>query len=288
MQRGNAHLPVLLACIVIVVIFAIGWAINQRQASDDDSSGVPLPAGRAADVTDTADDTDAAHTRWEYDGSSLTWQADGPEPPACPARLLAHSPVDTSLASAVSLPGQYRGGAYLSYGGFRFDGQPEPIEVSLPFDARLYSVTRESGTTPRYGLTFQHDCGYLLQFGGLTGLSAALEAAVGSADQTDGTPLAHQPPSKAGTAVGSVDTSVDIGLYDLRRPNASSKRSDWAAVHRAGSSRTYHGVCWLTMLPARDAATAKRLMARLPADVGGASDYCSGAPGGSSTPPSGS
>jgi hypothetical protein len=223
---------------------------------------------------------------WQFTGSE--WQANG-TPPACKD---LQTPLDTSLATSVLLPGQYRGGDYKAHGGFRFDNsQTSDIEVRLPLDGQLTGMVRyiEQGEL-QYLVTFTIDCGLMYRFDHLATLSPTFQEIAettpeAKVDDTSSLPIENGPRFKAGdvlaTAVGFPkmnNISVDFGVYDLRQPNEISKNSQWAALHESEKEQAFFGVCWLDMLPTAD---KDRTWALVNADepTNTTSDYCD-TPGG--------
>lgn len=295
-ERGighTGHIVVLVAFLSIVASFAAVWNANQRQSAKQRDAVADLPAANPAQPPAEAA---ASDVQWLGTGrTGSDWRAVGGTPPQCPEPLMAVSPVDTARASAVLLPGQYRGTHYKAHGGFRYDGsKSQDISVTLPFDARLTGAVRylEAGEL-QYLLTFVHPCGYMLRFDHLAGLTAEFMAIMDKqpaarAGDSRGRPIKDGPSFKAGTVVATAigqpaagNIGLDIGVYDLRQPNAISKDSAWSKLHRNESAQTFYGVCWLPLLPEPHASRARQLMAELPKNDKGASDYCDGAPGGS-------
>jgi hypothetical protein len=297
-QRGAGHLVVILACLIIVGIFAIGWTVAKRQKPASTSTNTNAQTETSPEPASAP----AADIRWgEAGGPGSAWQAVGGTPPKCPDPLLSASPVDTTKATSVLLPGQYRGTHFKAHGGFRYDNNvTNEVTVKLPMDARLTGLIRyyqtgiHSGQQElQYLVTFQNPCGIMIRFDHLADLSRefmkiAEKTPEPKLDDTRGQPLQDWPAFKAGTVVSTrvgapngSNTGLDIGIYDLRQPNEISKNAAWADLHRNESSQTFHGLCWLPLLPKADADRAQALLAQQPKSHKGASDYCTNAPGGS-------
>lgn len=219
---------------------------------------------------------------WSFNGS--TWQSSG-TPPACPSPLAITSPVNLSLASAILYPGQTRGGNYKPHGGFRFDGAKNAdVTVRAPMDGIVTNASRyiEQGET-QHLFTFINPCGVAFRFDHLLTLSPAMQAIADTlpaaqVDDSRTTIVTSGASVKAGdviaTAVGFKNTSnvsVDFGLYDLRSTNTASQNASYASSHDAELAQ--HALCWLNILPAADAATAKSLPAG-DQTAGKTSDYC--------------
>lgn len=303
-QKGAGHLVVVIACLVIVALFAIGWTVTKQQQKAKQSNVQRSDTVTASKDAETADQ-DGQNISWQgtSDGG---WMATGGTPPKCPNPVLKNSPVETAKASSILLPGQYRGTHFKAHGGFRFDiggfdkTNHNAVTVKLPMDAKLtglvryYEVGLLSGQQElQYLLTFTAPCGIMIRFDHLATLTADFSKVAETTpkpelDNTRSLPLQEQPSFKAGTVVATnigapngSNNAMDFGVYDLRKPNETSKNAAWAALHKNESSQTFYGVCWLDWLPKADAARANTLMAELPASHKGASDYCTKAPGGS-------
>lgn len=298
-QKGAGHLVVIVACLVIVGLFAIGWTVAKRQQSAKESS-LARNDQTQTQTPKQQSETASQDVSWQgtVDGG---WMATGGTPPKCPSPILKVSPVDTAKASSVLLPGQYRGTHFKAHGGFRFDNSANnAVTVKLPIDAKLTGLVRyyQTGISSgqqelQYLLTFTNPCGIMVRFDHLATLTAdftkvAETTPAPELDNTRSLPLKDQPSFKAGTVVAtnvgapdSSNTGMDVGIYDLRQPNEVSKNTAWAALHSNEKSQTFYAVCWLDWLPKADATRANTLMAQAPASHKGVSDYCAKAPGGS-------
>lgn len=223
-------------------------------------------------------------TTWKFDSSLGKWVASGPVP-ACLAGSFKTSPVNTAAITSVDYPGQYRGQAYNANAGFHFDdASSSDIKVSLPFNAKLSRLSSyvENGDQ-QYSLFFASPCGLAVKFDHLLRLTDMYQkivdrlrprAAVGSLS----VPVEPAINAKAGeviaTAIGlpsERDVSLDIGVYDLRRPNQISKNQTWTYYHQVFKSTEWYGVCWFDRLPKSDAARVSDLLAAGPIQK---SDYC--------------
>jgi hypothetical protein len=293
-QRGVVHLPVILACLVIVAIFAIGWTVAKRQPNAgqatvaQDSSVTPQPQpGPVSDVGkgQWLERPGGPDSRWVYEGGT---------PSRCPSPLLKNSPVDVSKVPEYGFPGQWRGNHYKAHGAMRFTGSAATdIKVKMPLDAKLIGLKRymESGEI-QYLVELVNDCGIKIRFDHIFALSPEFEKLAATtpppSDDTKSVPTPElfgqqfKAGELVGTAVGHPATNnigVDFGVYDLRQVNEVSKNAQWADLHRNESSQTFYGVCWLPMLPKDDAAKLKSLYG-VNYSVKDVSDYCSDAPDG--------
>lgn len=290
-ERGSAHTPVLLACIVLICIFAIGWKVSQNQPTDDTSQSRPLPV--ATDAGSQPDNKQLAG--WTVDGGpGSTWRYTGGTPPRCPQPILAKSPSDMSRATDIGLPGQYRGTHYKAHGGVRFDGsEATDITVQLPLDATLVGLKRYfEADELQYLLEFEHPCGIRIRFDHVAVSTPQFQAiaettpAPTADTRSVPTPELFGQKFTAGTQVASAvgmpkanNIGYDFGVYDIRQPNAVSRNSTWADLHRDESSYAYYGVCWIPMLPSAQAKQLRSLYGSNPTNTY-ISDYCTDAPGG--------
>lgn len=268
-RLSAAH--ILMLVVILGLIALIGWRVFSRLRTEKP----PIPAN-ASGVT------------WRFDGTR--WRPSS-TPPDCEDPLLPISPVDTSLATSVLYPGQYRGDDYKAHGGFRFDTIKSGITVRLPMDARLTGFTHyiEQGEV-QYLLTFTNACGIAMRFDHVYTLSSRLQAYAATLpppqeNNTKSLPLENGPKFTAGevvaTAVGmpaNKNISMDFGVYDLRKQNEISKNDQWASIHTDRREQAFYGVCWLNLLPVADMHRLEELMNREdPRRT--VSDYCK-TPGG--------
>ena len=172
----------------------------------------------------------------------------------------------------------------------------------MPMDAKLMNIGRYYERVPgqdyelQYIVDFENDCGIAFRFDHLHTLSPAFQTYADKSpepkkDDTSGAPAAPiRKPFKAGdliaTRVGfptAKNYGFDFGVYDYRKRNEISKNKQWADIHATFSASTFHGVCWLQMLPAADAAKAEA-QAKDPGNYNSSkpfnltSDYCTFAP----------
>lgn len=223
---------------------------------------------------DSTQDVSSAAVSWQFNGQE--WEAEG-DPEDCPEPLELQTPVDLDQVSSLLYPGQRRNNDYKSHGGFRFDGQSNPIEVRIPLDAELVEGSRyvEQGET-QYFFIFIHPCGIAYRFDHLHTLSPKFQsiAEVLPPAQTDDsrTTRLEQPVSvSAGellaTAVGFTQTqnlSLDFGIYDLRTSNGIAAQGN--------PQFDAYGLCFLNLLPSTDESYLRALP--LIGEEGSDSDYC--------------
>lgn len=297
-QHGIAHLLVIVLIVVTIIGF-VGYKVlhTDKTASQNNNS---QPQTSAI----TQPDKNGPPT-WEYDMKKLAWFVKSGKATQCKDPLkFDRSPVDMSKVSAVGLPGAYRGYNYKAHGGMRLtDSTNGNVEVRLPMDTTLRSIKRYYESVPnstdeqQYLIDFESDCGIAIRFDHILTLTPALQALAEKTpapkkNDTSGDPNANRlnVPMKSGeviaTAVGFPkikNYGFDFGVYDYRQRNEISRNSAWAAIHQPFSASTFHGVCWVTMLPPADAAAAEamskdrtRYNSSKPFNL--TSDYCTFAP----------
>lgn len=213
----------------------------------------------------------------------------------CPDPLLTMSPVDTTQATAILYPGQYRGRDYKPHGGFGFANNVDnKVEVRLPMDARLVTASRYLEMDEvQYLLEFRNDCGVGYRFDHLLTLTPEFQALVDKIpepkqDDSRTTPIKTDV-FPVGTVVATrighpamQNVGMDFGVYDFRQTNQISKHSQWAMLHEDFWEYDAHAVCWFGLLPENDRANVKKLEAQYGVDYPierAVSDYCQ-APGG--------
>lgn len=259
------------------------------------AASAPPPAAPAATASTTppTPPPQAGPVMWSDDAQGR-WAAQG-TPPACPAQPMLVMP--TSLAKAVSVlyPGQYRP-EYKPHGGLRYDGAPNAIEVRAPADMYVWRGARYPvGALPgvsdpnemQYTFDFQMPCGVMIRIGHLRKLSPRFQALA------ERFPLPTTPDSRTtgvapslvrkgeliATEIGlSGNVFYDLGVFDLRAPNAASRSAAYAARHLAEDGPRWlslagHAVCWLReWIPASESAVLNALPGTAPSFK--TSDYC--------------
>lgn len=287
-QTGSHVVSVVLALVVIAVVSFAGWRVmsSSKKESTTTKNTNSQPVSNNQSQTQTA-------ISWSHDDKG--WKANG-TPPACPNPLTIISPtnisqdraIDIPYATAILYPGQYRGSNYKPHGGFGFEKNlNDLITVKLPMDSKLYKGSRyiEQGET-QYLLVFINSCGLMFKFDHLYTLTSTYQKIVeenfpeAKVDDSRTTNLTKNVEGKAGdtiaTGVGfkkTGNTTFDFGVYDLRNKNDISKNSTWAAKHSDDNEYAPYAICWLDILPAKDAAAAKALPGG-DGVMGKTSDYC--------------
>lgn len=289
-MRKNSHgFAIIELAIVLTVLGAItlgGIAVYNR-GKHDKTLVTKVPEGQSSQRTGNVQ-TDLQPVVWKYDQQRAEWTT-GATPPKCTSPLLSISPVDTSLVTSILYPGQYRGGNYKAHGGFRFDNSnAADVTVKAPMDGKLVGLKRykEQGEL-QYLITIENSCGIQYRFDHVYTLSDKLntiaEKTPEPTEDTRSNPLEGELriDVKAGevvaTAVGFPahgNIGIDFGVYDLREQNDISKNKKWATLHASESSQAYYGVCWLDLLPSKDAKVLKKLGQADPSRPA-ISDYCS-------------
>lgn len=281
-EWGIAHLGIILAAVLIVVIGFVGWRVMNSAKEDktansaQNSSPVPTPAEKKTES--------APEIMWQFNDTAWTPSS---TPPACPNPLKLTTPVDLSKATSILYPGQTRG-QYKPHGGFAVDNAANNmVTVKIPMDAKMVSGSRyiEDGEQ-QILLIFTAPCGISYRFDHLYTLTEKFQKAVDATlppAKVDDSRTTNFNPGVAVTAGEVLATEVghkktlnvgfDFGVYDLRQPNEISKNAAWAAAHASEKSNAYYGVCWFDMLPAADAAKVKSLPSR-DSKSGKSSDYC--------------
>lgn len=267
-EDGFHVVELIITVVVLIAIGLIGFKVFSIQKADKSGQG-----NKRASSESTGSPV------WAYDQQKREWFVKNGTAPNCPSLLLSRSPVDMQKVVAVGLPGAYRGYSYKAHGGFRV--APETtgkIDVVLPMDARLMGITRYYEAIPgypdelQYLVDFENDCGVAFRFDHLQALSPELQKYAEKTPEPkkdDTRRDAQEPlnvPMKAGdlvaTAVGfpaAQNYGFDFGVYDYRERNEISKNSEWAKIHEPFSAQTFHGVCWLPLLPSADAQRAETM-----------------------------
>jgi hypothetical protein len=274
-EQGFAHIGIII--LVLAVLAVVGIAIYQAGRAKSGKTGDTATETSAGSAGSTA----AAAVSWSFNGE--TWKASGSSP-ACPAPLALTLPVDISRISALLYPGQTRGGNYKPHGGFLLTGNNNAT-VKAPLDARVVHGSRyiEQGEV-QYLLFFVNSCGIAYRFDHLLTLSPDMQKLAdklppATAGDSRTTPFSDNVSVKTGdtiaTAVGfrkGPNIGFDLGIYDLRQPNAASANSSFAERHAGQKEQAYYGVCIIDLF--RDHS---RALYKLPAGdsaSGKSSDYC--------------
>ncbi len=221
----------------------------------------------------------------------------------CPDPFIFKMPIDINSATSILYPGQIRGGNYKAHGGFRFDGKkPDEITVTAPYDAKVISGARYPVNGEiQYTFDFEHPCGVRYRFGHLLTLSPKFQAIAEKFPLPEGldsrtTQVNPEVEVKQGEIIatgvglnrggpdvfGGYNTFVDWGVYDYRKQNEASQRSDWPTLHASEdsdwgkyyNSEVYqYAVCWFDWISSED----REKVLALPSSDGQSgkySDYC--------------
>lgn len=237
---------------------------------------IMLAAGIAALIFFVSRDTE-----WRFEGDKWIAPKDAP---ACEDPLKIIAPMDMKRATSKLYPGQVRGTDFKPHGGLAIDDAPNTqVNIYAIRDAYLVrgSYYIENGADT-YLLDFVDPCGIMYRYDHLAKLSPQL-ASYAPPLQSDsrtieirGRPHIRQG-SIIATAVGQEgNVGFDLGIYDLRRPNAASKTDLYKTDQRRIQDReqSFYSVCWFDLLPPTDKTIADRLPSRSSAQEGTNSDYC--------------
>lgn len=281
-QEGSHVLGILLAIAVLSLTVLVGYKLFHQSSTT-----------KSGDVV----------VSWKYDQEKLEWYTEGGEAPKCKDPLLFDiSPVELSKVTAIGLPGSYRGFNYKAHGGFRLlDSTEGGADIRLPMDMNLTGITRYYESIPgypdelQYILDFENDCGIAIRFDHLHTLtpdfmSIAETTPQPKKNETNRNSEKMRRPFKQGdviaTKVGfpsAKNYGFDFGVYDYRQRNKISSNSQWADIQSQFSASTFHGICWIPLLPANDASKAESISkdrnnynSNKPFNL--TSDYCEFAP----------
>ena len=278
-QAGFGAIEAVIAIVAVAIIIVIGAVILGRSSDPKNDKNVE-DGGNSVTVSTNAF---ATPITWSFNESTNKYDA-SPTPPECSDRLMSKSPVDTTVATGVLYPGQYRGGSYKLHGGFAFTSSD--ATVVLPMDASVTGLVRyiESGET-QYKVTFTNPCGIVFYFDHLLELSLDFQEIANSTpeakkDDTKGLALKQPIPFKAGDIIArrvgipaTGNFGIDFGVIDMRSRNKISKNSTWGEIHDTYKASEWFGICWFDQLPPADAGRVKALPA-LDQQSGSRSDYC--------------
>lgn len=279
MSHKQSGFSTIVVLIIIVVLIAIG-AVGVKVFNQVDSKDAPKQQ---------------SNTAWNYNEQKNLWEYTEGTPPACPNPLkFDYSPIDLSKIWVIGAGGTYRGYNYKVHGGFRlpFDRKDGNVNVVAPMDGTLVGLVRYNEGEPpdiQYKIDFVNDCGISYYFDHLYKLSPELEKIADKSPKpkASDTRTTFKPPAlkvKAGDLIASQigfpstdNYGFDFGVVDYRQRNEISKNAAWAKIHNEFESSEWFGVCWLDMLPGKDAAKADKL-SRVQANTQRVSrrisDYC--------------
>lgn len=292
-QSGFHVLELVIVLLVVSVIGGIGWKVFTKQNTASATTYKNESNKSAVETVPTFSTTEFPDSSWELSNTGEWVDLNG-NAPTCPDPFILAAPTDLSLATSVLIPGQTRtgsfagqSGSYKPHGGLRFDSSnPGDIKVYSPIDGYITNGNRflVNGEV-QYYFDIVHPCGYLVRIGHLRKLTNAMERMVEKlpeAQEMNTQSVQIDPPKlvKAGeqiaTAVGFEQTNntfLDIGVYDLRKPNAASQSEFYKQSHAGSKDTAYYAVCWLEMMNESDVAILQSLPAG-DTENGSKSDYC--------------
>ncbi len=267
-QDGSHVLAVVLVFVVIIVVGAVGWMVLGKSKDSNQSGG-----------------GDSGFVEWSFNGSTWSPQGDAPE---CEEPLAIASPMDVSQATSVLYPGQVRGGDFKPHGGIGIDNATNnDLTVKAIRGAYLYQGSRyiEQGTV-QYMFDFMDSCGIMYRYDHLATLTPEFQAFADQlpepqVDDSRTTRFNEHPFIKEGTVIATavgysqptVNAFFDLGVYDLRQPNAASQteiyKTDQGRIQ--DKQQSFFAVCWFDLLPEPDRTTVKSLPPRGSENT---SDYC--------------
>lgn len=267
-QSGIAHLVPIIIILLIVAIGAVGWFVFSKQKTTSNSN------------------SGDGYVGWSFNGA--TWQADS-KAPACEDPLVIGAPMDTSKASSVLYPGQVRGGDYKPHGGIGVDNATtNNFDVYALRNAYLYRGSRyiEAGQV-QYMFDFLDPCGIMYRYDHLATLSPEFQKYADQLPQPQPddsrTTIFNEHPlidkgSLIATAIGFTEPQInaffDVGVYDLRQPNAQSTTEIFKTDPQRAQDKeqSYFSVCWFNLLQGSDKDAVAKLPARNAAE--NSSDFC--------------
>ncbi len=269
-----------LPAVLTLVLAACGSGSEDATPARGVTSTPSASPALTPSATRPLSDTAPAEPFWTWDGQQ--WVNLGGPAPECPDVLVPA--VDVSAATGVLYPGQVRG-EYKPHGGFRFDGLGAyDVPVASPIDGTLVRGAQylTSGEI-QYTVDIVHPCGLMVRLGHLRELTPEWEAYFedfpppveldSRTTMFDPAPTvaAGEPVAVAVGIVGTSNTFLDLGVYDLRHRNAASNDPAWLAEH--DSETAAHALCWFGMF----GPEVEEAIAALPAAdglTGTTSDYC--------------
>jgi hypothetical protein len=294
MIKNKNGFTVVEALILVMILGGIGF-VGYKVFSKHDDKQAQFNASKQNSVKFAGD----LPVVWTYNNQTNKWFVQSGTAPKCKDPLkFDNSPIDISKASAVLLPGQYRGFNYKPHGGFGLVASTKgQTEVKMPMDGRIVGLTRYLESPDKalqYIVTFENDCGIAIKFDHLNTLSPRLQAVAetmpeAKLDDTRSDPNNKPKPElfKAGEVIATVvghpnigNYGFDFGITDYRQANEISKNSAWTALHQQFPASEWYGVCWFDMLPDADASVVKEMSLRVvnPNKPNVVSDYCKNIP----------
>ncbi|MEO6729096.1 MAG: hypothetical protein ABIM99_04190 [Candidatus Dojkabacteria bacterium] len=279
---SNKKIAAIVITLIILIVSCVGITIFilMRNTNPPSNTAV-LQTNKENQQTTKPEQTQSNQLQWKLGENGYV--AEG-NPPACTEPIILTSPVNLSDATSILYPGQTRGGNYKPHGGVRFDNNTSNVQtVSIPADAFLVAGTRFLAEGEiQYSFDFITPCGIIYRLGHLRELTDKFQFIVDKFPEatTDSRVTFVNPPVevfkdevlaiKIGI-IGTSNTFLDWGVYDLRKLNEASKDPAYAASHDIQLAQ--HAVCWLDMLAPSDTVIVDSLPAGDPTS-GKNSDYC--------------
>lgn len=276
-EAGLAHLVLIIMLVIIsgIIGFATWQVFNNEKPKQDQNNPV-----------NSSKDTGVSFVEWGFNGES--WKAMG-SAPKCEEPLTISSPMDISKANARLMPGQMRGNDFKPHGGLAMNASSNNIaDITAIRDAYLYRGSRYiQDNEVQYMFDFMDSCGVMYRLdhlGTLTDEFASYAAKLPEpkADDSRTHKFDDKPLIKKGTLIATTigikhnkNAFFDLGVYDLRAPNAASKtnlyKTDGPRI--SDKEQSFFALCWFDLLQGNDKTIANNLPSR-----GGAkestSDYC--------------
>ncbi len=268
LNQSGSHLLALILAIAGIGIIGLAAA---RVLRTKQSTIIGSPSATSATVK-------AEEVVWSFDDKKLQWAPKSGTAPACEQPFtFTQTPIDLTHVTAIGMPGMYRGFSYKPHGGFRLaDATNGQVDIVLPIDATLTGIKRYYEGQPaelQYLLNFETACGIAFRLDHLYTLTPAFQKIAETTPEPKINDTRSDPnipftrtKFKAGdvvaTAVGSPgirNFGFDFGVYDYRQRNEISKNPAWTAIHNTYQDTEWYGVCWLTLMPKEDQATALEL-----------------------------
>ena len=281
-QAGFHLVAVVVVLAVTGLIGLVGWKVLNK---GEENKQTPAKSTQASSQTKPTNN-EQQFVEWSF--NNTTWKPVG-KAPACPEPLTIGAPMDVKQATNVLLPGQMRGNDFKPHGGIGIEtAATNNVSVYAMMDGYVYQGSRYiEGGVVQYMFDFMNSCGIRYRYDHLATLSDtfmqyANQLPEPKVDDSRTTRLSKPGFVKQGTliatAVGTanpVNAYFDVGVYDLRKPNAASKTSAYQTDTKRieDKEQSFFSVCWFDLLPDAEKAAVKKLPSR-----GGAkestSDYC--------------
>ncbi len=281
-QKGFSVVEVALIVLIIGALGFVGYRIVSKRDKD-----APRDANTAS-VTGTTAEKQDSFIEWSFNGEKWMPMNQGKPAPECEEPLTIKAPMDVTKATDVLYPGQVRGGDFKPHGGMGIDDAVDnKVDITMPYGGYLYRGAKysEQGEI-QYLLDFMNSCGIMIRFDHLKKLSPELEKLTvdlptGAEGDSRTMKFSNKAYVKQGDKVAveagfesQQGAFFDLGVYDLRQPNAASKDPQFAnePKRKADMEQSYFSVCWFDLLTGEEKTTVAALPPR--GSEGTTSDYC--------------